>query len=60
MLARLLAQTQGLNAAGWVMLIGCVGMVCCLMVYCYWRILRVPRPPEHPRAPLEIDRRDTD
>ncbi len=55
-----LAQADGLNAAGWIMLIGCVGTVCCLVTFCYYRILREPRPSEHHHAPLEIDRHERD
>ena len=57
--AALLAQTEVLNASGWIVMIGCVGLVCGLMVYCYWRVLREPKPSEHHHAPLEIDTKDT-
>ncbi len=57
---QVLAQADGLNAAGWTMLIGCVGMVCSLVTFCYYRILRDPRPSDHHHAPLEIDRRESD
>ena len=57
--AALLAQTEALNAGGWIVMIGCVGMVCGLVVYCYWRVLGGPKPSEHHHAPLEIDTKDT-
>jgi len=56
---QVIAQSEGLNAAGWTMLIGCVGMVCGLTAFCYYRILRDPKPSEHHHAPLEIDRHES-
>ena len=57
--AALLAQTEALNASGWIVMIGCVGLVCGLVVYCYWRVLGEPKPSEHHHAPLDIDTKDT-
>lgn len=53
------AMNTGLNIGGWIMMIGCVGLVCGLAAYCYWRVLREPTPSEHHHAPLDIDTRDT-
>ncbi len=58
--ATLIAQPEGLNASGWMLMLLCIGLVTLLMVFCYYRILREPRPSEHHHAPLEIDTRDTE
>ena len=55
-----IAQHEGLNAAGWTLMLLCIGLVTVLMVFCYYRILREPRPSEHQHAPLDIDTRDTE
>ncbi len=60
MIDTIIAQQQGLTAAGWTVMIGCVGLVCGLAAFCFYRILREPRPSEHHHAPLEIDTGDTD
>ena len=54
----LVSEIQGLSPAGWVLMVGCVGIVCTLLGYCYWRVLREPRPSEHHHAPLDIDTGD--
>ncbi len=54
----ILAQAVGLNAGGWVMLIGCVGLVCGLCAFCFYMILREPEPSKHHHAPLDIDTHD--
>ncbi len=56
----LLAQQQGLTTGGWVMMIGCIPLVCGLCVFCLYRLMREPRPSEHHHAPLEIDTHDLD
>ncbi len=53
-----LAQAPGLNASGWIMLIGCIGLVCALCVFCFWKILTEPKPSEHHHTPLDIDTHD--
>ncbi|MCH8148810.1 MAG: hypothetical protein IH987_12560 [Planctomycetes bacterium] len=55
-----IAQYEGLNASGWTLMLLCIGMVTVLTVFCYYRILREPRPSEHHHAPLDIDTRDTE
>ncbi len=55
-----LAQQQGLNSAGWTVMIGCITLVCGLCVFCFYRIMREPRPSEHHHAPLDIDTHDLD
>ena len=55
-----LAQHQGLTVGGWVVMIGCVTLVCGLMAFCFYRILGEPRPSEHHHAPLDIDTHDRD
>ena len=53
-----LAQSEGLTAAGWTVMIACIALVCGLIVFCYYRILREPRPSQHHHAPLDIDTKD--
>ena len=55
-----IAQYEGLNASGWTLMLLCIGLVTVLMAFCYYRILREPRPSEHHHAPLDIDTRDTE
>lgn len=56
----ILAQNGGLTTTGAIVMIGCIASVIALMVYCYYRVLREPRPSEHHHAPLDIDTQDTD
>lgn len=58
--AGLLGQSEGLNAAGWTVMVVCIGLVCGLCAFCYYRLLREPTPSEHHHAPLEIDTHDRD
>ena len=53
-------QYQGLTVGGWMVMIGCIGLVCSLAVFCFWHVLREPKPSEHHHAPLDIDTRDLD
>ena len=57
-LCAVLAQSQGLTVGGWTVMLGCVGFVCGLMGFCFYRILREPRPTEHHHAPLDIETHD--
>ena len=59
-LLTVLAQTPGLNAGGWIMLIGCIGLVCSLCAFCFWKILTEPKPSELHHAPLDIDTHDVE
>ena len=34
-----IAQAPGLNPGGWVMLVGCIGLVLSLCAFCFWKIL---------------------
>ena len=56
----MLAQHEGLNTAGTIVMVACIGCVISLMGFCYYRVLREPRPSEHHHAPLDIDTHDTD
>lgn len=56
----LVAQNQGLNAGGWIMMTGCIMLVFCLCAFCIWRILREPAPSVRDNAPLDIDTHDHD
>jgi hypothetical protein len=46
--------------AGWLLLVLSCGSVLGLMIFCYSRVLRTPKPEEHMHAPLEIDTHDVD
>ncbi len=39
-----LAQQQALTTGGWVVMVGCIGLVCGLCAFCFYRILRGPHP----------------
>ena len=54
------AQAPGLNGGGWVMLIGCIGLVCSLCAFCCWKILTEQKPSEHHHGPLDIDTHDVE
>ena len=49
---------EGLTPGGWTVMIGCIALVCTLVVFCFYRLLRESRPTQHHRAPLDIDTRD--
>ena len=57
-LLTVLAQAPGLTAGGWIMLIGCIGLVLSLCAFCFWKILTEQDPSEHHHAPLDIDTHD--
>lgn len=59
-LAAELAPYAGLSPGGWTVMIGCITLVCALVVFCFYRIFREPRPSEHHHAPLDIDTHDYD
>lgn len=44
-----------MTAAGWLLMTGSVGFVLGLTSFCFYRVLRTPRPREHVHAPLDID-----
>ena len=54
------AGVAGLSPAGWVMMIGSVGLVLALCAFCVHRALREPHPEQHMHAPLDIDTHDKD
>lgn len=60
MVTTLLAQNQTLTTGGWVMMVGCISLVCGLCAFCFYRLMREPRPSDHHHAPLEIDTKDLD
>lgn len=49
MLQTILAQHPGLSAAGWTLMIGCIGLVCGLLTFCFYRVLRKPTTLEKKR-----------
>ena len=51
---------EDLTLSGWIVLVVCVGMVCLLAGYCYYKILSEPAPSTHHHGPLDIDTQDTD
>ncbi len=38
--AEMFAQSHGLNVGGWIVMIGCIGLVCGLIAFCFWRLFR--------------------
>ena len=42
MFATMLAEVQRLNAGGWVVMVGCIGLVCGLLSYCLYRVFTLP------------------
>lgn len=44
-----------MTAAGWILMLGSVGFVLWLTVYCFYRVLSTPAPKERLHAPLDID-----
>ena len=56
----LVAEVSELSIAGVMLMTICVGLVLSLCAFCFWRILREPRPAEHHHAPLDINTRDAD
>ena len=61
MWANLLAQNQtDLSAAGWTVMICCVGTVCGLVVFCFRRVLGESSSSEHGGAQRETEPHDVD
>ncbi len=60
MLLTILAQHPGLSPAGWTLMIGCIGLVCGLLVFCFYRVLTTTSATHQMHAPLDIDTHDTD
>lgn len=58
--AILSAGAGGLNAAGWVVMVVCISLVCGLTAFCFYHVLSESEPSEHHHAPLDIDTHDTD
>lgn len=60
--ATLLMQgdSAGLTTSGTIIMLGSIGIVCSLVVFCLLKILRESKPQEHLHAPLEIDTYDQD
>lgn len=56
----LIAEVEGLSTGGWIMMIGCIGSVCTLATFCFYRVLREPNPSARHHAPLDIDTHDLD
>ena len=50
-----------MTPAGWAIMIGSVGAICVLTVYCLYRVLTLPpmEAEEHIKSPLNTDTRDT-
>jgi hypothetical protein len=44
-----------MTTAGWIFMLGSVGAVVALTVYCFARVLRTPTTKGHIHAPLDID-----
>jgi len=43
---------------GWIFMIGSIGTVITLTVFCYWKVLTSPKATRHMHAPLDIDTQD--
>ncbi len=44
-----------MTLAGWILLGVSCGTVTALVLWCFWRVLRLPAPREEMHAPLDID-----
>lgn len=51
---------EGLTTGGIAMMVGCMGFVLGLCLFCVVRLLRDTNPAEHHHVPLDIDTHDTD
>ena len=49
-----------MTALGWLFLTVSCGVVTTLVVFCFWRVLNLPRASEDLHAPLDIDTQDLD
>jgi heme/copper-type cytochrome/quinol oxidase subunit 2 len=54
------AEPVSLTAAGAAIMTLSVLLVLGLTTFCFWRILREPKPSEHHHAPLDIEMTDDD
>jgi hypothetical protein len=48
------------TAGGWTLLILSCGSVTALVLFCFWRVMRIPRPTEEIHAPLDIETGERD
>lgn len=44
-----------MTLAGWILMLGSVGSIVALTIYCFSRVLSVPVTKDHLHAPLDID-----
>jgi ABC-type nickel/cobalt efflux system permease component RcnA len=44
-----------MTLAGWLLMIGSIGLVLALNAYCFYRVFRAPVTKDHLHAPLDID-----
>ena len=51
---------EEINTQGWIMMIASMGLVLCLLIYCFTKVLIVPSKDvtDHLKAPLDIDTGD--
>jgi hypothetical protein len=49
-----------MTTAGWTLLVLSCGTVTALVVFCFWRVLSLPRASEEIHAPLDIDTGEED
>jgi len=49
-----------MTLAGWIFMLGSLGVVCTLTVFCYHRVLTRPEVTEHMHSELDIDTGDLD
>ena len=51
---------EEINTQGWIMMIASMGLVLCLLIYCFTKVLIVPSKDvtDYLKAPLDIDTGD--
>jgi hypothetical protein len=49
-----------MTLAGWLLMLLSCGTVVALVVFCFWRVLRLPRPSGELHAPLDIETGEED
>ena len=47
-----------MTTGGWIFMIGSLSSVTCLLVFCFWRVLRKPASTDHTHAPRDTDTDD--
>ncbi len=58
--AQTIVEIQGLSIGGLIVMIGCIGLVCTLCIFCYYRLFRGPDRPGSHTTPANNDTVDHD